>query len=175
MEYRPADFSYWDTVERFTLTEAAWLWCDLEPPDDGFQHMPILGKGIKPHPVIDGLPAKGNRAARAMWRDIAQGRLIILTEWPDTQYLIPRTYLRAWAEIYSDLRPRFLFQDAVKPPKPRVSERKAEHETWRTCAEIIKNERELEGKPPLKKTGLAKEVKDRLKIHDSIETIRKIF
>lgn len=174
MEYRAADFSYWDTVEWFTLTEAAWLWCDLEPPDDGIQHMPILDKGIEPHPVIAGLPAKGHRAARAMWNDIKQGRLIILTEYPDTRYLIPRAYLRAWAETYSDFRPRFLFQDAAKPPKPRASERKYEHERWRTCAEDIKEERKRGDKPPLKKCGLAQEVIDRLSLHDSIETVRKI-
>lgn len=58
MEYRPADFTYWDTVEYFTLTEAAWLWCDLEPPARGFEFMPVLGKGIKPHPLISNLPAK---------------------------------------------------------------------------------------------------------------------
>ena len=171
---RPADFPYWDTVDRFTLTEAAWLWCDLEPPDDGVQHMPVLGKGIQPHPVIKGLPAKGGRAARAMWSDIEQGRLIILTEWPDTRYLIPRVYLRAWAETYSVFRPRFLFQDAAKPKKPRISEREAEHKRWRTCAEEVKTERKLHGKPPLKKTGLAQEVKGRLSLHDSIETVRKI-
>lgn len=175
MEYRAADFPYWDTVERFTLTEAAWLWCDLEPPDDGIQHMPILGKGIKPHAVIAGLPAKGQRAARAMWSDIEQGRLIILTEWPDTRYLIPRAYLRPWAETYSDFRPRFLFQDGVKPPKPRISEREAEHERWKTCAEKVKAERKLHGKPPLKKMGLAREVIDRLSLHDSVDTVRRVF
>lgn len=173
MEYRAADFPYWDTVERFTLTEAAWLWCDLEPPDDGIQHMPILDKGIEPHPVIAGLPAKGHRAARAMWNDIKQGRLIILTEYPDTRYLIPRAYLRAWAETYSDFRPRFLFQDAIKPPRPRISERKTEHERWKTCAEKIKEERNLHGKQPLNKIGLAQEVIDRLSLRVSVETVRK--
>lgn len=115
MEYRPADFSYWDTVEHFTLTEAAWLWCDLEPPARGFEYMPAFGQGVKPHPLIPNLPAKGDRAARAMWQDATESettnRLIWLTNYPDTRYLFPRPYLRAWAENHSDYRPRFLFPE----------------------------------------------------------------
>lgn len=130
MEYRPADFTYWDTVENFTLTEAAWLWCDLEPPERGFEHMPALGKGIKPHPLISNLPAKGDRAARAMWQDATESettnRLIWITNSPDTRYLFPRPYLRAWAENHSDYRPRFLFPEVGKPSKPRITERDEE-------------------------------------------------
>lgn len=118
-----ADFNNWDKRESFTLTEAAWLWCGLEPPDDGIKHMPMLGKGIQPHPVIKGLPAKGERAARAMWGDITEGKLVILTEWPDTRYMIPRSYLRSWAESYSKFRPLFLFEELriIKPPTLKIA------------------------------------------------------
>lgn len=111
MENKRADFTYWDTIEGFTLTEAAWLWCELEPPYDGIEFMPTVGNGIPPHPVIKDLPARGQHAARAMWQDITQNRLIILTDWPDTRYKIPRKYLRLWAEERGGYKPLFLFQE----------------------------------------------------------------
>lgn len=110
----PADLSYWDDVQSFTLTEAAWLWCGLEPPHDGLEFMPNYGISLKPHPVIQGLPARGQRAARAMWKDIwdheSDNRLLILTEWPDTHYKIPRKYLREWADKRGE-KPSFLFPE----------------------------------------------------------------
>ena len=177
MEYRPADFTYWDTVEYFTLTEAAWLWCDLEPPARGFEFIPVLGKGIKPHPLISNLPAKGDRAARAMWQDATESettnRLIWITNFPDTRYLFPRPYLRAWAENHSDYRPRFLFPEVGKPSKPRITERVEEHKRWCACGKEIQQERTKSGTPPMNKSGLASEVIKRLNLSVSPATVRK--
>lgn len=107
--------------------------------------MPALGKGIKPHPLISNLPAKGDRAARAMWQDATESettnRLIWITNFPDTRYLFPRPYLRAWAENHSDYRPRFLFPEVGKPSKPRITECDEEHKRWRACGEDIQQER----------------------------------
>lgn len=172
-----ADYSYWDTVPSFTMTEAAWLWCGLEPPDSGREWMPKLGKGITPHPTIPGLPAKGQRYARAMWTDIRQGRLVILTEPPDTRYLIPRVCLRAWADKRGEF-PRFLFPDlpTIAPPRPkkrRESSRSEEWNRWKECADGINKDRKVEGKPPLNKSGLATEVIEKLGLPDAPRTVRE--
>lgn len=169
-----ANFAYWATVNRFTLTEAAWLWCDLEPPADGLQHMPAVGKGIQPHPVIEGLPAMGQRAARAMWLDIKASRLVILTDPPDPRYRIPRQYLRAWAIEHGPWRPRFLFPDeTIARPKHRVTERSDEHARWKGCAAQIRRERERNGDYPFGKESMAREVIERLNLRESVETVRK--
>ncbi len=60
-----------------------------------------------------------------------------------------------------------------KKPKKRVTERGKEHEKWKECADKIQQERNRSGKPAFKKYGLALEVIDRLKLNDSIETVRK--
>ena len=97
-------------MDEFTLTEAGWLWCSLEPPDSGLTQMPQLGKGIKPHPVIPGLPARGDRVARALWLDIKNSKLVILSDPTDDYYRIPRVCLRTWAEQRNH-RPPFLFPE----------------------------------------------------------------
>lgn len=174
MTHPAANFAYWSTVDRFTLTEAGWLWCGLEPPADGLEFMPLLGKGIAPHPVIPNLPAMGQRAARAMWLDIKESRLVILTDHPDPRYRIPREYLRAWAIQHGPWRPRFLFPDEIATkPKRRVTERADEHARWARCAEQIRRERERNEDYELGKEAMAREVIERLNLRESVETVRK--
>lgn len=60
-----------------------------------------------------------------------------------------------------------------KKQKKRVTDRGTEHEKWKTCANEIQQERKRGGKPQLKKYGLALEVIGRLKLDDSVETVRK--
>lgn len=70
------------------------------------------------------------------------------------------------------------FGDCIDPNdaiKHRVTERGEEHERWRQCAHEIQLERERDKKRPLNKSKLANEIRDRLKLHDSTETIRKVI
>lgn len=180
----PADFAYWDTVQSFTLTEAAWLWCGLEPPDDGLEFMPKLRGGISPHPKIrdltangfqshpkiPGLPARGHRAARAMWLDITQSRLVILTDGPDRRYRIPRTYLCVWAGERGEV-PRFL--SPAPPKKPRVTDCQHEYDRWKQCAATIQEERARANLRPLNKVGVAIAVIDRLDLDKSSDWVKR--
>jgi len=79
MNYPKADLAYWQKAQNFTLTEAAWLWCDIEPPDRGLERMPRIGGGFKPHPLIPELPARGDHFARTLWREIKAGKVPITT------------------------------------------------------------------------------------------------
>jgi hypothetical protein len=175
MNYPNADLAYWQKVQRFTLTEAAWLWCGIEPPARGLECMPLIGKGFQPpHPLIPGLPARGDTIARALWRDIKASKLFITTDHPDRPYyLIPRSDLHAWAEQHGD-KPPFLFPPVThEKPKRRITERQHEHAQWKTCADTIQQERAQAGLRKLNKVGLASEVIDRLDLRDSVETVRK--
>lgn len=186
--YEPADFARWDYRDRFTLTEAAWLWCGKEPPASGVEYMPALGKGIQPHPVIKNLPALGYDFANAAWKAICDGSLIILTKFPDKHYKIPRAYLKKWVEQNFPDRPRFLFHDIDKSQnsspetgqypqraknRQRNTERSFEHERWKKCGEEIQQGRKQKGMRPLNKSDLAAEVIGRLDLRDSPETVRK--
>lgn len=64
-----ANFSFWDTVDIFSVIQVGWLWCELEPPAHGVNV--FQGRDISHNspPILPQPPSQGEKIIQILWRE----------------------------------------------------------------------------------------------------------
>lgn len=107
------DFAVWDQVDRLSLDEAAYLWCELGPVEGD---LPSQVRAIKR--MLENAIERGD--LRGDNQGIRSGRYTNLDRWGRergvfvvgrSDYVVSRESLRIWADR-NGKRPRFLFPES---------------------------------------------------------------